>query len=193
MRLSAPIQLLIIALTAQSSASPLAVPASSDVEVRDSAELASDTAAVVQKRSYQKSCTSCGISNADNNPYMECHCSNSAGKWGPSRVYLNGCIVNINGQMQWAKKYIPRLLSTHPTPGRAFVFPLTAANQCSLSVAASGRHAPSTSGATEPRTSSRVLATRPASALLCTRRWTRVSLFPESSSGLVRPPGSANS
>jgi hypothetical protein len=115
MRFSAPIQLLIIALTAQSSASPVAAPASSDVETRDSADLASDTAAVVQKRSYQTSCTNCGISNADNNPFMECQCRNSAGNWGTTRLYLNACIVNNNGQMQWARKYVTPLSTYYPT------------------------------------------------------------------------------
>jgi hypothetical protein len=120
MRLSAPIQLLIVALTAQSSASPVAAPASSDVEIRDSAELVSDTAAAVQKRSYQTSCTSCGISDNGNDPFMECSCRNSAGNWGTSRLYLNNCIANVNGEMQWARGYVPPI-STYPThPGRAF-------------------------------------------------------------------------
>jgi hypothetical protein len=120
MRLSAPIQLLIVALTAQSSASPVAAPASSDVEIRDSAELVSDTAAAVQKRSYQTSCTNCGISDNGNNPFMECSCRNSAGNWGTSRLYLNNCIANVNGEMQWARGYVPPI-STYPThPGRAF-------------------------------------------------------------------------
>ena len=110
MRLSAPIQLLILALTAQSSASPLAAPASSDVEIRDSAELASGTAGMVEKRSYQTSCNSCRIDNNGGNPFFECRCSNASGNYVSSRVYLNACIANRNGIMQWARGYV------HPSP-----------------------------------------------------------------------------
>ncbi|KAK4156604.1 hypothetical protein C8A00DRAFT_30572 [Chaetomidium leptoderma] len=100
MRLRAPIQLLLIALTAtQSSASPLAGPPS-DVTSRDFTEFTTDTADV-EKRSYQDSCNSCTISNSAN-PILRCHCNKpgSAAVW--TELALNNCIANRNGMMTWA-------------------------------------------------------------------------------------------
>jgi hypothetical protein len=115
MRLTAPIQLLVIALTAQSSASPLAAPGSSDVESRDFTELTSDTAAL-GKRSYQNTCQQAGCRVHDNgdNPYMECSCRNTSGKWGTTKLYLNNCIANRNGVIKWSKGSV---LPTYPASG----------------------------------------------------------------------------
>jgi hypothetical protein len=119
MRLTGPIQLLIIALTAQSSASPLAAPVSSDVESRDFTELTSDTAAV-GKRSYQNSCQvqGCRVYDNGDNPYMECSCRNTSGNWASTRLNLNDCIANRNGVMTWSKGSV---LPTYPAMGLFFL------------------------------------------------------------------------
>jgi hypothetical protein len=111
-------------LTAQSSASPLAAPGSSDVESRDFTELTSDTAAV-EKRSYQNTCLKdgCRVSDNGDNPYMECSCPNTSGKWAVTRLYLNDCIANRNGVMSWSTGCVlPTYLAS------CLFSPMTAAN-----------------------------------------------------------------
>lgn len=52
----------------------------------------------LDKRSYMGTCNSCSIVN-DN--ALRCNCRNKAGKWTWSRLDLNQCLVNLNGQLAW--------------------------------------------------------------------------------------------
>jgi hypothetical protein len=126
MRLTAPIQLLLIALTAtQSSALPLDAPPS-DVTSREYTDLTSDTAAM-EKRSYQDSCNTCSISNTAN-PILRCRCKapGSAEVW--TELALNNCIANRNGQMTWAAgSVLPSLGPSDPPTAANDSFPLLVA------------------------------------------------------------------
>lgn len=105
MLFTAPIQLLLLALTAtQSSASPVAAPAS-DLASRDFTEAAVSEAGV-EKRSYQKSCNSCTISPSYGNPVLKCFCHKPGSSSVWTSLSLNSCIANRNGVIKWAKKSV---------------------------------------------------------------------------------------
>lgn len=106
MRLTAPIGLLVIALTAQSSASPVAAPPASDLASRDFAELTAEPAAV-EKRSYQSTCRGCFVDFPTlDSPSMRCVCKGPGNSEIESRLALNSCIANRNGYLKWTKKLV---------------------------------------------------------------------------------------
>lgn len=117
MRLSASIQLLLVALTAQSAASPVAAPPSVDVASRDFTELSTDTAAI-QKRSFQKSCENERLTGQDNrDPKLYADCRAPSGAMIQTSLSLNKCIANRNGVIKWSKELVPPtyLLSLGPS------------------------------------------------------------------------------
>jgi hypothetical protein len=112
MRLTATIQLLVVALTAQSSASPVAAPPSVDVASRDFTEISTDTAAI-QKRSFQRSCENIRLAAYDGNPLLHADCRAPSGAMVKTNIALNKCIANRGGVMTWAKKSVlPTYLGT---------------------------------------------------------------------------------
>ena len=115
MRLTAPIQLLIVALTVQSSASPVAAPPSVDVASRDFTELSTDTASI-EKRSFQRSCKNKRLTGQNNNsPALHAECRAPGGAWIKSSLPLNNCIANRGGVMKWVKGLV---LPTYLALGR---------------------------------------------------------------------------
>jgi hypothetical protein len=139
MRLTATIQLLVVALTAQSSASPVAAPPSVDVASRDFTELSTDTAAI-QKRSFQRSCDNKRLTGQNNgDPVMHADCRAPSGAMVRTSLSLNNCIANRGGVIVWAKGLV---LPTHSGLGRlVLLLQLLTARAPSLLVATSGQPA----------------------------------------------------
>ncbi|KAK3290493.1 uncharacterized protein B0H64DRAFT_436726 [Chaetomium fimeti] len=98
MHITAPFQLLLVALAAtQSSASPLAAPAPGEVEAR------TITHNTIGKRSFWTSCNSCSIGGSGDNPYLLCMCRRTNGLYSNAQLYLNTCLANRNGKLSWAR------------------------------------------------------------------------------------------
>lgn len=57
------------------------------------------------KRSYMGSCSECYIAQVNGEMALECRCRNNAGNYGWSRIVLNRCLANANGQLDWRIKY----------------------------------------------------------------------------------------
>jgi hypothetical protein len=115
MLLTSPLQLLIVALAAQSSASPIAAPPSVDVASRDFTELSTGTASI-EKRSFQRSCRNKRLAGrSTNSPSLHAECRAPGGAWVTSSLPLNNCIANRGGVMVWSKGLV---LPTYSGLGR---------------------------------------------------------------------------
>jgi hypothetical protein len=105
MRLAAPVQILLLAFsTTASTASPLAAPSANEAEV--AARTADST---VEKRSYTSTCRICHLTWFEpTNPSIACECRRPGGQWVEASIVLNNCIANRNGNLAWAREFVPR-------------------------------------------------------------------------------------
>ncbi|KAK4206387.1 hypothetical protein QBC37DRAFT_393491 [Rhypophila decipiens] len=64
---------------------------------------AGDAEGSLDKRSYLGTCGSCGIATVNGEYALECRCRNSAGAVDWTRIVLNRCLANANGQLDWRR------------------------------------------------------------------------------------------
>ena len=111
MRLTASIQLLIVVLSAQSLASPVAAPPSADVAdvaSRDFTDFSTDTA-TIEKRSFQHSCSGCRLGDYSGNPTLSCDCKAPGGSviWTSLRSTSASPTATASCRGQRSQYYLP--------------------------------------------------------------------------------------